>query len=164
MELIKFWTPAVDDLRLKELAKYLMTKPYYLSDEYRNYDVIWQMIFDLFFNPNQNHVWLELGDFQGILGWVNIVPGWKADVFFKIWDKSIWKPSLAKSLKQEINNIVKLFDLRRLSLETGHEPSIKLAKMFGFVVEGRLVEAYSWKGKIGTKFLMRYHRKKKKEK
>ena len=158
LTLLRPFLPSITDEKLKVLATKMMESPFYLSDEWRNYESIWKLLFE-YFNKPSGHVFYEIGDFGGILGFVNIMTNWKADVTFKLWNKDLWKPSLAKELKKTRNMVMKLFKLKRLSLDSGDERMIKFAKIFGFKVEGRQASNYMWDGKLGTRYIMRYIRK-----
>jgi len=160
---LKFFTPTPDDPRLKILAKKLKEEKFYLSDEFRDYDSIWKIIKYYFFE-NQNSIWYEIGNFGGLLGFVSIIPGWRGELFFKLWNKKEWKLSTAKAIKNEINNIVKIFDLKRLGLESGDPVSVKMGKMFKFEIEGRQGLGFSWNKRLGTKYLLRYLKKQKRRK
>ena len=64
------------EIKTKELAGRLMDDYLYLSDESRNWETIYKILFTHFGNRNSSIFW-EVGEFGGILGFIDIIEGWK---------------------------------------------------------------------------------------
>jgi RimJ/RimL family protein N-acetyltransferase len=122
-----------------------MEKSLYLSDENRNNDVLLGLLFNHFggFRPS---IFYEIGDWQGLLGFVSIVPEWKADLFFKIWDERAWGPTISREIVETVQKTFKELNLQRLSLHTPDEYMTKFAKKHGFKEEGKLIKDFRWDG------------------
>jgi len=132
---MKYIRPFVpDEKKLVFFYEKLMTEPLYISAEYRKQMTVQQMMLYWFFSSQS--VFYEIGNFSGLLGFTNIVPGYKCGVVFKFWDKSIWGISLAKELRDFSDEFMKYFRLKRIAIETADEASVKLGKLFGFKPEG----------------------------
>jgi len=144
---LKYFLPHMDDERLKQFAHLLMKKDRYISDEMRNYDLIWQMIFQIFYGGKLNLVF-ELGDFQGLIGFLDIIPGWKCRVMFKIWDKDSWNKDNIRSGRKLIDRIRERLQLIRMETHTADPKMKKLGEMFGFSEEGRMIKSFKWNGEI----------------
>lgn len=130
------------------LASKLLTEPLYLSDECRDPQMIHKFLSQILANSEVN-VLYELPDFGGVLGFLNIIPDHKADVFFRIWDKNVWGLDIAKEIKQTLKNTIEDFDLKRLSLAMPEEEKgLKLAKFFGFKREGSQKYEFRFNGKF----------------
>lgn len=132
--------------RARDLIDRLKDTPLYLSDEWREEPMISSILLS-HFNGAFDNSFIEIGDWQGLLGLVNIVDGWKADLFFKLWDKSIWGPGLRRELEEALNDLCDEYKLERVSLMTPDEHTAKLARSVGFVDEGKLINSFKWDGK-----------------
>lgn len=134
--------------KIKALSKKLMEEPLYLSDEFRNWELIHKMLFNNF--SNKNNIFYEAGEFGGILGFINIVSGYKADMFLKLWDKSLWGASFARELKGLIKDTMIKYNLRRLASDSQDPRMAKMGKIVGFKVEGRFKYGFCWNGEYHT--------------
>ena len=141
------------DVKIKELAKKLMEEPLYLSDEYRDYSFIHKMLFNNF--GNENNIFYEIGEFGGVLGFVNIIPEYKATALLKLWDKKLWGVAFAKELKELIKHIMIKYNLKRLATDSQDPRMVKLAKIMGFKIEGRFKYGFCWNGEYHTLHKMR---------
>jgi len=132
---MKFIRPFVpDEKKLEFFYNKLMTEPLYISKEYRTSMTVQQMMLYWFFSSQS--VFYEIGNFSGLLGFTNIVPGYKCGVVFKFWDKSIWGISLARELRDLSDEFMKYFRLKRLETDSPDEIMVKFSKIFGFKPEG----------------------------
>lgn len=140
---LKVFVPTPE--KVVNFSERLMTTPLYLSDEHRNQAWVDMLVAAQLAGPNL--YWLyEIGNWQGLCGFVDIWAGWKADILFKIWDKSIWGPTLYRELKDKIDLLMNEFRLHRVSIQTPDESMLKMLKRFGFRVEGRFRDAFRWNG------------------
>ena len=125
-----------------------MEESLYLSDEFRGYELIHKMIFEGF--SNEENMYYEMGNFGGLLGFVNIVPNYKADMVFKIWDTKIWGLGFAKELKALIKETMEKYNLKRMTTESADTKVIKFAKILGWKIEGRFKYGFKWDNKFYT--------------
>lgn len=132
--------------RANDLIDRLKNTPLYLSDEWRDEAHISQILLS-HFNGDFDNSFIEIGDWQGLFGLVNIVSGWKADLFFKLWDKAIWGAGLRREIEEALDELCEEFKLERVSLMTPDEHMAKLARTVGFVDEGKLINSFKWDGK-----------------
>lgn len=144
--------------KIKALSKKLMEEPLYLSDEYRDYELIHKMLFNNF--SNKNNIFYEIsrqngGVFGGIVGFVNIIPEFKCDIVFKLWDSKLWGFRFKTQVKQLIKAIMEKYDLKRVSTESADDRMTRMAKLCGFRVEGRFKYAFIWEKEMYTLHKMR---------
>lgn len=135
--------------KVRFLASKLLTEKLYLSDEFRDPQMIHKSISQLFANPEANILY-EFPDFSGVIGFVNIIPEHKADMIIKIWDKKAWCFGMVKEIKDLIKKILNNYELKRLSLATPEEEKgIRLAKnIFGFTREGTEKYGFRWNNRF----------------
>ncbi len=133
--------------KIAKLTKEFMGGRLNLSDEYRNQYSIYNILLMYFNNPA--NLFYEIDDFGGVLGFANIVMGHKCDLLMKMWDKSIWKPSVVKEAKQIIKTMMDEFNLIRINSESADEKVVKMMKILGMKEDGIRKKNFSWDG---TKF------------
>lgn len=132
-----------DETKVMDLAHKLQNGRLYLSDEHRNEETISAIILSHLCGES---FFIEIGDWQGLFGIANVVRGWKADLFFKLWDDSIWGPDLRRELGEAIDKMVKDFGLERIALSTPDEHTAKMARFYGFEQEGLFKNSFKWDG------------------
>lgn len=142
------------DAKVKELAKKLMNDYLYLSDEFRDFQIIHKLLFNNFSNKELNVFW-EIGNFDGVLGFVGILEGHKVGAIFKLWNKDLWGIGFVKEIKKLIKTIMNEHDLKRMEVESADEKMVRAAKLCGFKVEGRFKYAFKWEKKMYTLHKMR---------
>ena len=101
------------------------------------------------------HIMYEIGDFAGILGFMDIAIGYKASVLFKYWKPKSWSHKIFRDLKKVNEVIIEELQLDRLSLQTPDLRGVALAKRLNYTVEGREAINFSWNGKYYTNHLLR---------
>jgi len=141
------------DVKIKELADRLMNDHLYLSDEFRSYEFIHKMLFNNL--GNKNNIFYEIGEFGGLLGFVNIIPEYKATALLKLWDKELWGGTFVKELKEIIKHTMIKYNLKRLATDSQDPRMVKLAKIMGFRIEGRFKYGFCWNGEYHTLHKMR---------
>ncbi len=134
--------------KIKALSKKLMEEPLYLSDEHRDYELIHKILFNGF--SNKNNIFYEIGEWGGLVGFVNIIPEYKADMFLKLWDKKLWGITFAKELKKLIKHTMIKYDLKRLASDSQDPRMAKMGKIVGFKVEGRFKYGFCWNKEYHT--------------
>lgn len=145
MKYLTKFIPTIE--KVSDLSKKLVSKKFYLSEENRTEEFSVVMV-NLYFNGYRECEFFEIGEWSGLLGFVDIIRGWKADLFFKIWDKDIWNHSLVREIDCLIESTMKEFGIKRLSLQTPDSYMVKLAKRHGFKQEGILKNSYKWDDKF----------------
>jgi RimJ/RimL family protein N-acetyltransferase len=143
--LFRLFAPSEE--KIKFIGKKLMDEYLYLSDEFRNYDSIYQILF-YYINAQNKNVIYEIGDFDGFLGFINIIPGWKATLTFKLWTKALWGADFARQAKNFIGEIMDELYLTRLETSSPDPRIVKMARMVGFKNEGTRRLNFSWQGKL----------------
>ena len=133
------------------LAKHLKEDYLMLPDEMRNYNAIYNII--AYYNL-PIHLFYEFGDFSGIIGFTDIKQGHKADIFFKIWDKTIFSKTFMRQVIELCDMIMSELSLRRLNAYTADKRMWKLAKMAGFKEDGKRELDFSWNHKLHTYYYM----------
>ena len=151
MVIFKKFLPKED--KIKALSKKLMEEPLYLSDEFRDWKLIHEVLFKNF--SNKNNIFYEIGEWGGILGFVNIVPDFKGEMVFKLWDSKLWGFRFKTQVKQLIKAVIEKYDLKRVSTESADERMTRMAKLCGFKVEGRFKYAFIWENEMYTLHKMR---------
>ena len=129
--------------KLMKLAQHLKEDYLMFPDEYRNYIVIYNIL--AYYNL-PTHLFYEFGNFSGIIGFTDIIEGHKADIFFKIWDKSIFNKTFMRQLIELYQMVMDELSLKRLNAYTADERMVKLAEIGGFKIEGKRIDDFSWNG------------------
>lgn len=141
--------------KVKKIAATLMQNYLYISDEFRQWDVVYGIINRYFVGQGLNLIY-EIDDFKGAVGFCDIIPGWRSFVMLKMWgideDHDNWKEIFNKDLVRQGRKLVEIisreFGIKRFATETADPKIEKIAKMYGFKEEGRQPLAFSWKGKL----------------
>jgi hypothetical protein len=141
----KLFIPTRDKLRL--LATRLYENYLWISDEYRNQESITALLAGDFL-LNRLNIWYELGDYDGLVGFLDIVPGHKCRLAMKLWNPLIWKPSIVKQGRKLIRLIMDEFRLRRVSSDSADNKMVHMATMVGFKKEGARKHEFRWNGKF----------------
>lgn len=148
--LFTIFVPSEEGLKL--IARHLMEGYLNLSDEYRNYDVIYRMLH--MYLSDQSCIFYEVGNMQAALGIIGIVPRLKASVFFKLLDTKLWKPQFLREIKQFFKLIMDTFELKRLSAESPDPRIAKMAVKAGFKIEGMRANDFLWNKQLYNNFLL----------
>lgn len=140
--------------KVKMLIDFLLNEPLYMSDEHRDREKIEKLV--VYYLGDSPAMFYELGNFQGLLGFTEIVSKYKADVFFKLWDKQLWGPTFARELRKFVDSFMNHLELKRLSISTPDFQGAELAKKWcHFKVEGRQALGFSWNGQLLTNIMLR---------
>ena len=153
--MFKWFMPQPDDERLKILAQHLHDEYLYFSDEYRDYKVIYALFKAYFSWQHGFNLFYEIGDFGGIVGFLNIIPEHKSGLMLKLWNKELWGKQFVREGRELLDFIMDTFALKRVSTETADpEHVIKLAKVFGFKEEGRSPYEVKWNGEYFDNYIL----------
>lgn len=144
----KLFAPKPDDERLKTLAEKLHDEKLYLSDEYRDYKIIYPMFQKYFSWQNGFNVFYEYGDFDVVMGFLNIIPEFRASLLFKMINKDSWGKGFVRESKRLIDVFMDAFKLKRLGTESPDEKVVRMAHMVGFQDEGIKIKDFKWDGQL----------------
>ena len=97
----------------------------------------------------------EIGEFRGLMGFMDIIPEHKASVTLKLWDKGAWGRNFVREARALCALVMDEFRLTRLSTETADkERIVPVAKMAGFTIEGCRPKDFKWNGEHYDTWLM----------
>ncbi len=144
---------APDEKKLEFLTEMLLTQPLYLPDEYRDRPSAVQLIVNYLYGSNS--LLYELGDYGGLIGFINILPHYKSGFIIKLWHKGLWGAELAREIRDFTTDIMALYDLRRLEFQTPDAKGARAAVLFGFREECRSKYAFRWNNAFFHNILMR---------
>lgn len=130
-----------------------MKRPLWLSDEYRTAKGIDAIIYSYFSGFTFN-VFYEAGDFQALIGFMNIQPEFKCEMTLKLIDADLWGADFVRVSKELVELFIEQFRLKRISIETADERIVRMAKMAGFEDEGKRPNDLMWEKKYYTKYLL----------
>lgn len=139
--------------KVGRLKKMLKEKHLYLSDEYRHDTGIEAVIHNYFSNLSFN-IFYEIGGFQGLLGFLNILPEFKCGLTLKLWDKQVWSKEFVRASEKLLDLYINEFKLKKISTRSPDEKIVRMAEMVGFEVEGEQPYEFKWKGKFYTDYLL----------
>ena len=156
IENLSLFKPLVPtEAKIKLLAKKLMEESLYLDDSHRDYNKIYQILFNGF--SNGENLFYEIGEnfFSGIIGFVNVENNWRGEIVYKMWDEKLWGPKLIKQTRKLIKAIMDRFNLKRLSLETACEKAMRICRLWSFKIEGRFKYSFKWNDEFFTVYKLR---------
>jgi hypothetical protein len=142
--------------KLNKIESMLHDKYLYLDDEYRNPQTI-HTIMTNYLNGALSgaiNLFYEMGDFQGLIGFRKVIPGYKCRLFFKIWDKKLYSRNLVRAVRQIIEFVMNEFNLVRISTESPDKRAIKGGRLAGFELEGEKENGFLWDGKFYKNYLL----------
>lgn len=146
--------------KLEFLANWLLKKPLNLSDEERTPEKVGVHI--SYYFPytipekiRPFHLFYEIGDFAGLLGFTDIHIGYKAAFFFKFWNQKNWNHHIWRDIKKAPDIVMNELDLQRMAAQTPDVKMLRLAKKLGFRLEARQGMGFIWNGEPYVNFLLR---------
>lgn len=160
--LLRLFCPTIEKLQF--LANKFATGYLYAPDELRTPQKILELMKHLFpyaIEPSQRpfHVYYEIGDFDGLVGFTNILRDYRCGSFLKIWNPEIWGPTLARDLTELADRFMQEYHIKRMELETADERMVKVAKICGLKQEGTKALGFRFDGKFYTAYMLRKLRK-----
>lgn len=123
----------------------LMHDYLFLSDEFRTPQTI-NGLLQIYLSGVASIIY-EFKDFGGLIGFMNIVPDYKADIMFKFWDRKLWGPAFFRELKDLIEMMMDELRLVRLSAASPDRKMVKMAHYCGFKTECAQRYGFRWNGK-----------------
>lgn len=149
MALISVFEPT--DQKVSDFIDRLMTTPLYVSDEHRDRRSLEAEFSRVCASPNS--VVLDLNG-GGLLGFTDVIEGWKCRAFLKLWDKTKWTVGLVREMKMAVERVAQTARVFRFETQTADPIIVKLAGIFGFKTEGVLVDGFRWNNKFYDLVLM----------
>ena len=143
--LFRPFVPTEDKIML--VAKKLMEEYLYLDDTARDYISIHRILNNLV-NDRVNNIVYEFGDFDGILAFTGIIPGWRAAMVFKIWNPARWGADFVRQARSFISDLMDELELIRLESGSPDPRIVKMATMVGFKVEGMKTAGFKWNNRL----------------
>jgi len=132
--------------KFNKLCNMMMERYLYISDEYRHMDVIKQIISGYCGGRSLN-MFYELGEFQGLVGFTSLIPEYRCNLTFKIWDKSFYSKEMVRAVRKLTDFIMDTFRLVRMRTESPDPRMVKGAELLGFKYEGTEKKGFKWRGK-----------------
>ena len=148
--LFKIFEPTPE--RITAVAKHLMENKYSMSDEYRDYDIIHGILHKYLLS--NNCIFYMIGDMDGVLGFTDIIPGWKAHAIFELFNPKIWGKQLVRESRKLFDSIMDEGKLVKISSQTADIRVKRMAEMIGFTLEGLRVAEFSWDKELYNIFLL----------
>jgi len=132
--------------KLKALAKHLMDNKYSMSDEYRDYDIIYSILNK--YLSSQCCIFYEIvdkdGEMAGVIGFTDIILGWKCHAIFELINPKIWGKQLVRESRELFDLIMDTGKLMKVSSQTADKRVRRMACMIGFQSEGLRRLEFSW--------------------
>jgi RimJ/RimL family protein N-acetyltransferase len=164
--LLRLFEPTIEKLQF--IANKFATGFLYIPDELRSPQKVFELMAHLFpyaVEPALRpfHVYYEIGRFDGLVGFTNIIPEYRCGSFLKIWNKDIWGPTLARDLTELADRFMQEYHIKRMELETADERMVKVAKICGLKQEGTKALGFRFDGRLYTSYMLRKLRRGDKE-
>ena len=148
--LFRKFEPTQDNM--KAVARHLMENYLSMSDEYRDYDIIYNILNK--YVQSDVCLFYEIGNMDGIFGFTDIIPGWKAHTIFELINPKIWSKQLVRESRDLVELVMSVGQLSKLSSQTADKRIARMAGMIGFELEGVRRIEFSWDKKPYDIFLI----------
>ena len=131
--------------KVKIFSHKLLHEYLYLSDEYRDPQKI-EVLLRIYLSGVAS-IFYELPNFGGLIGFINIVPEYKAEITFKLWDRTLWGPTFLRELRDLTEMMMDELRLIRLYSNTPDKKMEKMAHLCGFKTECAQRYGFRWNGR-----------------
>lgn len=128
--------------KVMAIGRHLMENKYSMSDEYREYPIIYGIL-DKYLSGG-NNMFYEIGDMDGVFGFTDIIPGWKCHAIFELLNPEIWGKQLVRESRKLFDAVMDAKELIKISSQTADDRVRRMSKMIGFFDEGRRALEFSW--------------------
>ena len=128
---------------IRSIVRRLKNDYLYAPDEIRDEGTLLRLVCSYWGGSNLIY---EVGEFQGILGFLDIVPGHKANVTLKLWGSERWGRDFVRETRTLVRLVMDEFRLVRLSTETPDPRVVQMAIMAGCAEEGVRPRDFKWNG------------------
>jgi RimJ/RimL family protein N-acetyltransferase len=123
----------------------------YAPDELRDEAVLHGLVSAYWGGAN---IIYEVGQFQGIMGFMDIVPEHKASVTLKLWDADRWGRDFIRDARAVCAAVMDEFKLVRLEAQTADPRIEKMARICGFRTEGLKRLSFKWSGDLYDEYIL----------
>jgi hypothetical protein len=139
--------------KMEALIKMFMERPLWMSDEFRTEEEVRaNLIF--YCGGSANSLFYEYGDFKAVVGLSGIAPGWKANVTFKLIDRTAFGRPMMKEGRRFLDTMMDAFKLRILHTETPDKTIAQIAEICQFNIDGARPLDFMWHGDLYDVILM----------
>jgi RimJ/RimL family protein N-acetyltransferase len=161
-DLLTLFSPTISKLQF--IAERFQNGFLYIPDELRSPQKVFELMAHLFPYATEPalrpfHIYYEIGRFDGLVGFTNIIPEYRCGSFLKIWNPKIWGPTLARDLMELADRFMQEYHIKRMELETADERMVGVAKICGLKQEGTKALGFRFDGKLYTSYMLRKLRK-----
>ena len=138
----------LDAERAKVLADKLKYEELYLPDELRNDESIWEIIYRNFGWDENRSFYLpyEIGNFDGVFVFQNIVKDDGCGLMLKFWGKQLWGTKFIRQSRGLIKMVMDGFGLKTLHTGTADPKMIKMARFAELEVKSIHDNGFLWDG------------------
>ena len=145
--------------KMKIFIDKLMTVYLYLQDWQRNSAYLKSLI-EGYDNNCSIFILYEICDFDGILGFMDIIPEYKCSFTLKPWNLSkVWGTTIIKQTRRLIKTIMDEFCLTRIETSTADPRIVRMGRMVGFELEGESENDFIWHKERRKTYFMSITRK-----
>ena len=130
--------------KIMDLRRHLMEDYLYTPDRLRSPGAVDKTLWDML--NQQNAIYYEIGNWQGLAGMSNIFPGWSAHVTLKFWGTELWGKQMVREMRKVLDFLERQFRLVRLESHTADPRIEKLTHLIGFETEGRKKKGFIFDG------------------
>jgi hypothetical protein len=131
--------------KIKLFSDKLLHEYLYLSDEFREPQRIYGLL--QVYLSGIASIFYELPKFGGLIGFINIIPEYKAEITFKLWDRTLWGPTFLRELRDLTGMMMNELRLIRLYSNTPDEKMERMAHLCGFKTECAQKYGFRWNGR-----------------
>jgi hypothetical protein len=104
---------------------------------------------------DRESVFYEIGNFDGIVGFYDIIPEYKCVFLARLWNRVLWTHSLVREIEDLVWQFKRDYKIKRISLATPDERLGKFVKMIGMKQEGSQKFGFRFEEKLYPTFLFR---------
>ena len=150
---------AEDKEVLRRVQQTLVAAKFHMSDEQRNLSFVNAYVEYLLRQRNKLMYVVEGPTAPaGIITFHNIIPGWKADGQWCVWDWTGWGPTRIRAGRQMVETVEKLCKLHYIRTWTADDRVLRLLTHFvSFTEEGLQKEAFAQDDKLYDVHLLVRH-------
>lgn len=145
------------DRDVVEFVFRLLNTPLFLPDSWNDYSRLVSEIDRRFSSGNDK--FYGIYDKDNRLGGVMVLsltePGFEGEMFFWLWNKSVFNKELVRWLDKEILSFIRIYHLKRLISRTADSRVGRILKMCKFKLEGTFKFGYKHRKKLYTLYQYR---------
>lgn len=139
--------------RLDKMAEVLSSDPKYFSDEHRDAAFIWRNLHHWFGGGCLCEA-IEIGDFQAVMVFRDIIPFHKCNLFLITFDPGVWGKSVWREAVREMRDVMESYNLNKIEVETEDKKWAQFLWRNGFELEGVRYDSYMKEGEAKDFYLL----------